>query len=215
MSASNRSAKRRAARMASRRRTGSSASPSLKPYTLDALPQIAADPLVQRLNISKADLEVERVQLKNRYKEGHPKGQESRHANRATAGRDKRASGENRRRHAGRLPAASAPRARVARPPSTRSAKSRSKTAAKRSSSKCSNERPYPTRASTKRSCRRSRRRTSPRACARTTFRSSSARAFLSFPSDRNLRRLSRSHSFSGSSPAAGSSCCATISTIR
>ena len=41
--------------------------------TLDALPQIAADPLVQRLNISKADLEVERVQLKNRYKEGHPK----------------------------------------------------------------------------------------------------------------------------------------------
>lgn len=40
---------------------------------LDALPQIAADPLVQRLNMSKAELEVERVQLRNRYKEGHPK----------------------------------------------------------------------------------------------------------------------------------------------
>ncbi|HEY7817960.1 MAG TPA: polysaccharide biosynthesis tyrosine autokinase, partial [Vicinamibacteria bacterium] len=41
--------------------------------SLDSLPQIAADPLVQRLNMSKADLEVELVQLKNRYKEGHPK----------------------------------------------------------------------------------------------------------------------------------------------
>jgi capsular exopolysaccharide synthesis family protein len=40
---------------------------------LDSLPQIASDPLVQRLNMSKADLEVELVQLKNRYKEGHPK----------------------------------------------------------------------------------------------------------------------------------------------
>lgn len=39
----------------------------------DALPQIAADPLVQRLNMSKADLDVELVQLKNRYKSGHPK----------------------------------------------------------------------------------------------------------------------------------------------
>ncbi len=41
--------------------------------SLDALPQLAADPLVQRLNMSKADLEVELVQLKNRYKSGHPK----------------------------------------------------------------------------------------------------------------------------------------------
>jgi capsular exopolysaccharide synthesis family protein len=41
--------------------------------SLDSLPQIASDPLVQRLNMSKADLEVELVQLKNRYKEGHPK----------------------------------------------------------------------------------------------------------------------------------------------
>ena len=41
--------------------------------SLDALPQIAADPLVQRLNMSKADLQVELVQLKNRYKSGHPK----------------------------------------------------------------------------------------------------------------------------------------------
>lgn len=41
--------------------------------SLDSLPQIAADPLVQRLNISKADLNVELVELKNRYKEGHPK----------------------------------------------------------------------------------------------------------------------------------------------
>lgn len=41
--------------------------------SLDSLPQIAADPLVQRLNMSKADLNVELVQLKNRYKEGHPK----------------------------------------------------------------------------------------------------------------------------------------------
>ncbi len=41
--------------------------------SLDALPQIAVDPLVQRLNMSKADLDVELVQLKNRYKEGHPK----------------------------------------------------------------------------------------------------------------------------------------------
>ena len=41
--------------------------------SLDALPQIAADPLVQRLNMSKADLDVELVQLKNRYKAGHPK----------------------------------------------------------------------------------------------------------------------------------------------
>jgi capsular exopolysaccharide synthesis family protein len=40
---------------------------------LDSLPQIASDALVQRLNMSKADLEVELVQLKNRYKEGHPK----------------------------------------------------------------------------------------------------------------------------------------------
>ena len=40
---------------------------------LDSLPQIAADPLVQRLNMSKADLEVELVELKNNYKEGHPK----------------------------------------------------------------------------------------------------------------------------------------------
>ncbi|MGH9390725.1 MAG: GumC family protein, partial [Vicinamibacteria bacterium] len=40
---------------------------------LDSLPQIASDPLVQRLNMSKADLDVELVQLKNRYKEGHPK----------------------------------------------------------------------------------------------------------------------------------------------
>jgi capsular exopolysaccharide synthesis family protein len=41
--------------------------------SLDSLPQIASDPLVQRLNMSKADLDVELVQLKNRYKEGHPK----------------------------------------------------------------------------------------------------------------------------------------------
>jgi capsular exopolysaccharide synthesis family protein len=41
--------------------------------SLDSLPQIASDPLVQRLNMTKADLEVELVQLKNRYKEGHPK----------------------------------------------------------------------------------------------------------------------------------------------
>ena len=44
--------------------------------SLDALPQIAADPLVQRLNMSRADLEVELVELvelKNRYKEGHPR----------------------------------------------------------------------------------------------------------------------------------------------
>ncbi len=41
--------------------------------SLDSLPQIASDPLVQRLNMSKADLNVELVQLKNRYKEGHPK----------------------------------------------------------------------------------------------------------------------------------------------
>jgi capsular exopolysaccharide synthesis family protein len=41
--------------------------------SLDSLPQIASDPLVQRLNMSKTDLEVELVQLKNRYKEGHPK----------------------------------------------------------------------------------------------------------------------------------------------
>ena len=41
--------------------------------SLDALPQLAADPLVQRLNMSKADLEVELVQLKNRYKSEHPK----------------------------------------------------------------------------------------------------------------------------------------------
>jgi capsular exopolysaccharide synthesis family protein len=41
--------------------------------SLDSLPRIASDPLVQRLNMSKADLEVELVQLKNRYKEGHPK----------------------------------------------------------------------------------------------------------------------------------------------
>ena len=41
--------------------------------SLDALPQIAADPLVQRLNMSRADLEVELVELKNRYKAGHPR----------------------------------------------------------------------------------------------------------------------------------------------
>lgn len=41
--------------------------------SVDALPQIAADPLVQRLNMSKADLEVELVQLRNSYKSGHPK----------------------------------------------------------------------------------------------------------------------------------------------
>lgn len=41
--------------------------------SIDSLPQIASDPLVQRLNMSKADLDVELVQLKNRYKEGHPK----------------------------------------------------------------------------------------------------------------------------------------------
>lgn len=41
--------------------------------SLDSLPQIAADPLVQRLNMSKADLDVELVQLRNRYKSGHPK----------------------------------------------------------------------------------------------------------------------------------------------
>jgi capsular exopolysaccharide synthesis family protein len=41
--------------------------------SLDSLPQIASDPLVQRFNMSKADLDVELVQLKNRYKEGHPK----------------------------------------------------------------------------------------------------------------------------------------------
>lgn len=41
--------------------------------SLDSLPQIASDPLVQRLNMSKADLEVELVELKNNYKVGHPK----------------------------------------------------------------------------------------------------------------------------------------------
>ena len=41
--------------------------------SIDSLPQIASDPLVQRLNMSRADLDVELVQLKNRYKEGHPK----------------------------------------------------------------------------------------------------------------------------------------------
>jgi capsular exopolysaccharide synthesis family protein len=41
--------------------------------SVDALPQIAADPLIQRLNMSKADLEVEFVQLQNNYKAGHPK----------------------------------------------------------------------------------------------------------------------------------------------
>jgi uncharacterized protein involved in exopolysaccharide biosynthesis len=41
--------------------------------SLDSLPQIASDPLVQRLNMSKADLDVELVQLKPLRRHPKPK----------------------------------------------------------------------------------------------------------------------------------------------
>jgi capsular exopolysaccharide synthesis family protein len=41
--------------------------------SLEAQPQVANDALVRNLNMQRASLEVELVQLKNRYKEGHPK----------------------------------------------------------------------------------------------------------------------------------------------
>ncbi len=46
--------------------------------SLDALPQLAADPLVQRLNMSKADLEVELVQLTPDVRETNQKVQHRR-----------------------------------------------------------------------------------------------------------------------------------------
>jgi capsular exopolysaccharide synthesis family protein len=40
--------------------------------SLESVPQVSKDPLVQSLNMQRAQLEVEVIQLKNKYKEGHP-----------------------------------------------------------------------------------------------------------------------------------------------
>ena len=43
-----------------------------KGESLEAVPQVANDPLVQSLHMKRAGIEVELMELKNKYKEGHP-----------------------------------------------------------------------------------------------------------------------------------------------
>lgn len=40
--------------------------------SLEAVPQVAKDPLVQSLNMKRAGVDIEIMELKNKYKEGHP-----------------------------------------------------------------------------------------------------------------------------------------------